>query len=213
MSARVCRGVQIAKARQAELAKKAAEEAEAARARLAADGGPLDDPYAEKRRLEKLQEAHDLALASEFLGGSGAAAGEAAAAAGGKVDVYVRVNAVPLTNEEEFKQFGVAVAKKVNEATGPRSTANAMVCYREIMRQAAERLSLDNLSDLIKTLEVAHNRKKQATAPKKAASKKGGRLNIERASDYDLGSDFADMGGEAAAAGTGSTYADADEFM
>lgn len=177
------------KAKHVEKAKKALrreeeERASAAAAARAAEEKPLADPIAEKLRLAALQvrqgdrqhaiataasvyhvaasrpprcccrpqEKADLELAREYLSVTPVAGNNASLIA-----------SLTMTDAEGFKTVGGLVAKRINDASGAKSAANAMAFYKELLRAACDRLSIDEIKELTMVLDVGRQRKVQVS--------------------------------------------------
>jgi len=138
----------------------------------AAYGGPLDDPAAERKRLEMIQVAADLELAADTfgLGDEEAAAAAAAAAAAGGEDIAGTVAKLPIAVSSSHEEIAEAI---LAQAYAGRSRLNGVKFVKALVHAAKEHLHVDDMADIVAMLNSAKNAKLQANKPKGKKGKKG----------------------------------------
>ena len=186
--------------REVERAKEAKEAAErasmAAAMEASGNGTPLDDPVAEKKRLQALQEKADLELATEALGlGGGAGAGSGGVAQGARA--LLAALPLPAGDAEAFRLVGAEVAARVAAASG-RSSAPALAFIKEALREACEKiLTLEDIGQLATLVQVQSSKKKaaqKAAAPGKGRSSASAKkVHVGRDDDYADYDDYGDL--------------------
>lgn len=219
----VVKNKHIQKTKEAELRKKDELSAADAKRRLE-DNTPLDDPVAEKARLERLAQAADMEAAADAFGldSDGIAAAKARLVAGAGGSLRELVSAINLKETTDFRELADALSTKVHTASmadvkaqkgtkafREESVKKAMIFYTELARLAAEklgefdRLGEHDLAELSSAFDRASKSKKpNAKDSKKQPAKKAIKINVGRADDVDdyYGDDFGSAPKAAAAA-------------
>lgn len=164
----------------------------------------MNDPIAEKKRLENLMIKSDIAAAQALMGNvslnNGSSSSTSTPNTPGSLlssDTTTLVAAVSLLTPDSFKDFGKIVAKRVTEATGTKSSSSAARFYNEILQVGGDKLSVDELAALSKVCDTIRNRKltEQRAATKKGSTKKATVAKLHVGADteaYDDEGDYDD---------------------
>jgi hypothetical protein len=194
--------LQLKKAARAEQAIKEKEHVDIVARAQAAEGGPLDDPAEEKKRLERIQVAADLELMGDTFGLEGEEeAATAVAAAGG--DVPSIVASLPITDAGSHDEICSAM---LLAAYAGRSRLNGLKFVKAFLHAAKDQLHVDDLADVIAILNTAKNTKLAASKGKKGKKGKSKPRAFARVeTDSDLIGE-----GAAASSGMGNEF---DDFM
>jgi translation initiation factor 3 subunit J len=188
----------LGKAKQKELEKAMAAEAEATKAVKALS---KEEKIAEKLRLQKLVEESDHAIAEDLFGVAEGAPKAPAPPAAAAVDaggdaLLATLMAVKLDSEEAYKALANTVGRRVEVEDKPFLAKEFL---KEIGRAIGRSISGEDLAEVIAVLGVVKNSKVKVELGKKKKVVKGKKLNVGGGGDFD-------MDGEEMPRGAGGEY-------
>ncbi|GMI37250.1 hypothetical protein TeGR_g4110 [Tetraparma gracilis] len=177
----------------AEKAKKEEEELALKEMRIEAEIEAGMTPDERKAKMRQREEADAAAMADDLFGGGGADGGVGSAPASGGGAAAAAGDAVVLKDLKDYLKH----ARKVAAALKAGKSAYAASFMRELVQEARDALSEDDISDITKALGVIKNEKIQAAkrrvkgaaskskAKDKAAEAKAKKIQKELAGDND----------------------------